>query len=457
MTEDPAARSDPPTEGIGEVRKSALAAGTIGNFVEWYDFAIYAYSAPVIATLFFPEGDRTAALLATFAIYGVAFVVRPLGSVIFGNMGDRAGRRNTLSLVVLLMGAATLLIGLLPTYGQVSVLAPVLLLVCRLTQGFSAGGEFAGSNSFIMEYAPTERRGFWASISSASTVFPSVVGATVVLLLTSTLSTGAYESWGWRVPFLIGGPLAIFGLYLRLRMEDTPAFRTLERTQSVDRVPALDAVRNYWKEMLYIFALSALQGLAFYMLSGYLVTYLIETIGLDPTTALLSNMVALGLLTVAIPLGGLLGDRIGRRPMMFAGCAIVAFLSLSAFLLAGSGTLGAAIAGQVMLALGIAFFAPGYTPAQAEIFPTRVRYSGNAISYNVAYAAFGGTAPLLSTYLVSRTGSNIAPAYYLVAVAVIVVFFVFAMPETYRLPLVREDERRPNEGARPGAVTGHPS
>ena len=268
-----------------------------------------------------------------------------------------------------------------------------------------------------------------------------MVGALVVLLLTTTLSAGAYESWGWRVPFLIGGPLAVVGLYLRLRMEDTPAFRALERTEGVDRAPALDAVRNYWREMLYIFALSALQGLAFYMLSGYLVTYLIETIGLDSTTALLSNMVALGFLTIAIPLGGLLGDRIGRKPMMFAGCAVIALLSLPAFLLVGSGTLVAAIAGQVMLALGIAFFAPGYTPAQAEIFPTRVRYSGNAISYNVAYAAFGGTAPLLSTYLVSSTGSNAAPAYYLAAVAVVVVLFVFAMPETYRIPLLREDER----------------
>lgn len=439
----------------GGVSRTALAAGTIGNFVEWYDFAIYAYSAPIIATLFFPEGNRTAALLATFAIYGVAFIVRPLGSVLFGHTGDRAGRRNTLATVVLLMGGATFVIGLLPTYGQIGLLAPVLLLLCRLTQGFSAGGEFAGSNSFIMEYAPTERRGFWASISSASTVFPSVVGALVVLLLTATLPTSAYESWGWRLPFLLGGLLAVVGLYLRLRMDDTPAFRALEGARQVDRAPILDAVRHYWREMVYIFFLSALQSLVFYTLSGYLVTYLIETIGLDPTASLLSNMVALGLLTVLIPLGGILGDRIGRRPMMFVGCVLVAVLSVPAFLLTGSGSVAAAIAGQVMLALGIAFFAPGYTPAQAEIFPTRIRYSGNAVSYNVSYAVFGGTAPLLSTFLVSQTGSNIAPAYYLTAVAVIVLFFVYAMPETYRVPLLREDERRP-QAAGPETATGHP-
>lgn len=441
MAEDPSKLSTSQTEETGEVRKAALAAGTIGNFVEWYDFAIYAYSAPVIATLFFTQSNHTAALLATFAIYGVAFFMRPLGAIIFGNMGDKVGRRNTLSVVIVLMGGSTFLMGALPTHSQIGLAAPILLLVLRLIQGFSAGGEFAGSNSFIMEYAPTQHRGFWASISSASTVIPSVFGALVVLLLTSTLSDGSYNSWGWRIPFLIGGPLALIGLYLRLRMEDTPAFLKLERTGQVDRAPALDAIRYYRKEMLYIFALSALQGLGFYILSGYMFTYLTETVGLDSTTALLSNMAALALLTLLIPLGGLLSDRVGRRSMMFGGCAVFAFLSIPAFLLANNGGLISALLGQVLLILGIAFFAPGYTPAQAEIFPTRVRYSGNAISYNVAYAVFGGTAPLVGTYLVSTTGSNIAPAFYLVAVAVIVVFFVFVMPETYRIPLLREDER----------------
>ncbi len=224
----------------GDVRSTggavrALAAGCVGNFVEWYDFAIYSYSVTIIATLFFPEGNRAAAIVAAFALYGVAFLARPVGGVFWGNLGDRIGRRTTLAVIVLIMGGATMLIGLLPTYGTIGIFAPILLALLRLVQGFSGGGEFTGSTSFISEYAPDEKRGFFASISATFTTLPSLLGGLTVFAVAALLGEATYASWGWRIPFLIGGPLALVGLFIRLRMDETPAFRQAQGERGAGR------------------------------------------------------------------------------------------------------------------------------------------------------------------------------------------------------------------------------
>ena len=315
----------------------ALSAGSIGNFVEWYDFAIYSYSVPIIATVFFPEGDRTAAILSAFALYGVAFLARPLGGVFWGNLGDKVGRRNTLAAIVLLMGGATMLIGLLPSYAQVGLLAPILLALLRLIQGFSGGGEFTGSTSFITEYAPDNRRGLFASTSATFTTLPSILGGLTVLAVTATLSSDAYSSWGWRIPFLIGGPLALVGLYIRLKMQETPAFRTVKRTEHVESVPVLEAIRHHWRNIMLIFAIASLSALGAYTLGAYFVTYLVETIGLDMSTAILANFAAFFVTVPLVPLVGMLGDRIGRKPLLFIGSVAFIVLSVPGFMIAGSG------------------------------------------------------------------------------------------------------------------------
>lgn len=415
----------------------AVAAGSVGNFVEWFDFAIYSASIPVIATQFFPKSDPTAALLATFALYGVAFLARPVGGVFWGNLGDRIGRRNVLAAVIVVMGVATMAIGLLPTYASVGVLAPVLLAVLRLVQGFSGAGEFTGSTSFITEHAPANRRGLFAAISATFTTLPAVCGALTVLAARTGMPGDTYGSWGWRLPFLVAGPLAVVGLLIRLRMDESPAFEELRRERDVERAPAREAVRHHRRSILLVFAIASLSGLGAYTLGAYFVTYLTVTVGLAPTTALLANCAAFGVTVPLVPLVGLLGDRVGRKPLLVTGCIGFIALSVPGYLIAGSGGLGAAIAGQLMLALPWTFVVSAVVVTQIEIFPTAVRYSGASIGYNLAYMVFGGTAPLVATWLVAHSGSHIAPSFYLVAVAVLVLPAVWKLPETSRLALRR--------------------
>jgi MHS family proline/betaine transporter-like MFS transporter len=442
--------------GAGEMRSTggvmrALAAGCVGNFVEWYDFAIYSYSVTIIATLFFPAGNRAAAIIAAFALYGVAFLARPVGGLFWGSLGDRIGRRNTLAVIVLIMGGATMLIGVLPTYGTIGIMAPILLALLRLIQGFSGGGEFTGSTSFISEYAPEEKRGLFASISATFTTLPSLLGGLTVFAVAAGLGEEPYAAWGWRIPFLVGGPLALVGLFIRLRMDETPAFRELkEREEQVERTPAREAIREHGSSILLVFAIASLSALGAYTLGTYFVTYLQEVVGLSRTTSIAANFLAFFVTVPLVPLVGILGDRIGRKPLLLIGTPGFILLSLPGYLLASSGTFLGAIVGQLLVALPWSFVVSAVVVIIVEIFPTRIRYSGASIGYNLGYMIFGGTAPIVATYLVSVTGSNSAPAVYLIVVAVLVLPAVLLLPETRGVDLLRGGDRaQPTESARP--------
>ncbi len=422
--------------------RRVLTSAAIGQFVEWYDFVIYAYSAAIIAKLFFPNADPTAALLSTFAIYAVGFVMRPLGGFIFGPLGDRIGRRRVLSLVILMMGAATLCIGLLPTYEQIGLLAPILLVVCRLVQGLSAAGETVGSNAFVAEHAPSDRRGLYVGFTYSFANLPPIAAALLVLLLTNVLTGEAYASWGWRIPFLIGGPLALVGLYIRHKVDESPAFQATKAARNVAASPLRDAVRDQKKAMGFSFALAAFSSLGFYTLAGYFVSYLITTVGLNSNAALISNSVALFVAFLTMIFGGHLSDRLGRKPVLIAGLVINALVCIPAYLIAAQGSLATAILGQSLLAFGCGLFWGPVGIALMELFPTRTRYSASAISYNLAYTIFGGTAPLLGTWLVMQSGSKIAPAVYMCAVSIAVLLVVLRIPETYRSSLVHAEDLR---------------
>lgn len=433
-----AAARDVATDESGLRR--VLTSAAIGQFVEWYDFVIYAYSAAIIAKLFFPNADPTAALLSTFAIYAVGFVMRPLGGFIFGPLGDRIGRRRVLSLVILMMGAATLCIGLLPTYEQIGLLAPLLLVVCRLVQGLSAAGETVGSNAFVAEHAPSDRRGLYVGFTYSFANLPPIAAALLVLLLTNVLTGEAYASWGWRIPFLIGGPLALVGLYIRHKVDESPAFQATKAARNVATSPLRDAVRDQKKAMGFSFALAAFSSLGFYTLAGYFVSYLVATVGLNSNAALISNSVALLVAFVTMILGGHLSDRLGRKPLLVAGLVINALVCIPAYLIAAQGSLITAILGQSLLAFGCGLFWGPVGIALMELFPTRTRYSASAISYNLAYTIFGGTAPLLGTWLVMQSGSKLAPAVYMCAVSIAVLVVVLRIPETYRSSLVHAED-----------------
>lgn len=445
--------------GAGETRSTgeairALAAGCVGNFVEWYDFAIYSYSITIIATLFFPEGNRTAAIIAAFALYGVAFLARPVGGVFWGSLGDRIGRRTTLAVIVLIMGGATMLIGLLPTYGTIGVLAPILLALLRLIQGFSGGGEFTGSTSFISEYAPDDKRGLFASISATFTTLPSLLGGLTVFAVAAGLGEEVYASWGWRIPFLVGGPLALVGLFIRLRMDETPAFKALkERQEQVESTPVREAIREHGRSILLVFAIASLSALGAYTLGTYFPTYLQEVVGLSRTTAIAANFLAFFVTVPLVPLVGWLGDRIGRKPLLLIGAPGFILLSVPGYMLASTGNFFLAILGQLLVALPWSFVVSAVVVIIVEIFPTRVRYSGASIGYNLGYMIFGGSAPIVATALVSATGSDIAPAIYLIVVAVLVLPAILLLPETRRLSLLRDaDKARPAGSTEPGVT-----
>jgi MHS family proline/betaine transporter-like MFS transporter len=404
-----------PADTVGGIdpatRRRVIAASFVGNFVEWFDYAVYGYLAATIATVFFPDSDRTTGLLLTFAVFAISFFVRPLGGLVWGSLGDRLGRRTALSYSILVMSAATFCIALLPSYAAVGLLSPVLLLVVRVVQGFSASGEYAGASSFLVEYAPRGRRGIYAAVVPASTAAGLLFGSLIAAGLTGLLSDPQMHSFGWRLPFLLAAPMGLVGRYIRYRLEDTPAFLALEQDDEVARTPALEMFRVHRKALLLALGAALLNAVAFYVLLSYMPTYLSEELGFGQTESFLATTVSLATYIGFIFLTGLASDRVGRRTMLLAASVMFVVFTVPAFaLLDRAGFL-------------------------AEIFPTKVRYSGFAVSFNVANAVFGGTAPFVATLLISSTGSHIAPAWYLVAAAAVSGLAVLMSPETSRDPL----------------------
>jgi MFS transporter, MHS family, proline/betaine transporter len=327
------------------------------------------------------------------------------------------------------------MIGVLPSYAQIGVLAPILLVVARLLQGFSAGGEWSGSAAFMVEYAPENKRGLYGSWQQVSIVAGLLVGSAMGGLLGTVLSEDALNAWGWRIPFILGMVVALVGLYLRLRVEDTPAFRIIEEKEEITEAPVKESFTAHWRESLTAIGFTVAWTVAYYILLTYMPTYVSETLGIPLTQALLSNAIGLVVLMALIPFTAALSDRIGRKPLLIAFSALIALLTYPLFLLASTQVLAFIVLAQVLFGVIISLFSGPGPAALVEMFPTNVRYSALGVSYNIAVAAFGGTAPFIATYLISRTGSNFSPGFYLIAAAVVTLIVVSTMKETYREPL----------------------
>ena len=417
-----------------ELRR-AVRGASVGNTVEWFDFAIYGFLAAYIADKFFPAGDDTAALLNTFAIFAAAFFMRPLGGFFFGPLGDRIGRQKVLALVILLMSGSTLAIGLVPSYESIGVFAPILLLLLRCLQGFSAGGEYGSGACFLAEYAPDRHRGFIVSFLVWSVVIGFLLGSITVTGLEALLSESAMDSYGWRIPFLLAGVLGGVGLYIRLKLGDTPEFEELRDSGEVSTSPLKEAITTSWRPILQIAGLVVVHNVGFYTVYTFLPSYFTETLGFTKTDAFISITVAsvVGLVLI-LPLGAL-SDRVGRKPLLIAGAVGFGVFAYPLFLLLTAGSLGAAVAGHAGLAALEAVFVSTSLAAGAELFATKVRSSGYSIGYNTSVALFGGTAPYVATWLTDRTGNQLAPAYYLVIAAVISLATILTMRETAGRPL----------------------
>ncbi|WP_434590128.1 glycine betaine/L-proline transporter ProP [Streptomyces sp. A5-4] len=426
--------------------KRAVKAASLGNAMEWFDFGIYSYLAVTLGHVFFPSGNDTAQLLSSFATFAVAFLVRPLGGMFFGPMGDRVGRKKVLALTMILMAIGTLAIGLIPSFASIGWWAPALLVLFRLLQGFSTGGEYGGASTFIAEYAPDKRRGFFGSFLEFGTLAGYVGAAGLVTVLTTVLGSDTMESWGWRIPFLVAGPLGLVGLYLRLKLDETPAFQKLENenaraTEAADTVETTTKddlakiFRLYWPTLILCICLVGAYNVTDYMLLSYMPTYLSDELGYSETHGLLILLAVMVFLMLIISRVGRLSDRFGRKPLLMTGMAGFLFLSLPAFLLIQQGSIPAVTIGMLMLGLSLLCMLGTMSAALPALFPTDVRYGSLSVGYNLSASLFGGTTPLVITALISVTGSNLMPAYYCMAAALIGMIAVACMKETAQKPL----------------------
>jgi MFS transporter, MHS family, proline/betaine transporter len=411
-----------PLQDQNRQKRRSTIARIIGNVLEWYDFAVFGYYAPIIGTLFFPSESKYAALIKAYGVFAAGYMMRPIGGAIFGHMGDRVGRKKALQVSILMMAIPTACLGLVPSYDRIGLAAPLILIFLRFLQGISVGGEFIGSMSFSAEIAPPNRRGYYGSLTTLSAVGGIMIGSAVATAMQGLLSQESMLSWGWRDPFLAGVAIAGFGLWIRKGMIEPPAFKKLNATENVHKSPVIQVIRHMPGRIGHAAALVVLFGGGFYMLFVWWPTYLTHMVKPAVPHALMINTIATLVLLALIPLSGYLSDRVGRKKMLVASCLSIAVISYPLFAWSDHGVFQSALMAQLIFALIFCNIQSSMPAILAEMFPTGVRYSGIALGYNLTLALVGGTAPMVCTWLVSITGDIASPAYYLMVMALVSFF-----------------------------------
>ncbi len=414
--------------------RKAASASFIGNFIEWFDYASYGYLALVISKVFFPKGDSTWALLLTLAIFAMSFILRPIGAILWGTWGDKFGRRWALSWSILLMSGATFLIAFIPSYAAIGIAAPILLLLLRMVQGFSASGEYAGAASFLAEYAPKGKRGLYTSLIPASTAVGLLVGSLFATVLTALLSDGSMAAWGWRIPFFLAGPLGLIGRYIRVHLEDSPVYNKLmeevAEKEEKTRTPLVEVIVKHWRKILIAFGVASLNATGFYLILSYMPTYLAEELDVKGTQAFLASTIALAVYIGLIFFMGHISDRVGRKRMLIIASVAFIVLTVPLFALFAGGSIYRIVLIEIAFVALLSINDGTLATFLAEVFPTNVRYTGFALSFNLANALLGGTAPMISTWLIAKTGSSLAPAYFLAFIALCALGAMIASKET---------------------------
>ncbi len=426
--------------------RKAVRGTIVGNTMEWYDIGVFGYLITTMGPVFLPKADPAVQTLFLLGTFAATFFARPLGGVVFGWLGDKIGRQKVLATTLLIMAASTFVVGLLPAYSLIGIWAAVLLVILKLIQGFSTGGEYAGATTFVSEYAPDRRRGFFASFLDMGSYIGFAVGASLVSAMQIIFGQPAMEQWGWRVPFLAAGPLGLIAIYFRNKIEESPQFQaTLDEQAAVSSGAAakdenavkgpVGVVKAYWRQILLAIILTAAANTLGYTLTSYMPTYLNEAKGYDPLHGTLLTIPVLVAMAVCIPLTGKLSDRIGRRPVLWMGAVSTVVLVVPAFLMIAIGDIWSTLVGLALIAFPVTFFVPTLASALPAIFPTASRYGGMGISYNISVAVFGGTAPFIIQGLIELSGNDMMPAYYLMVTSIIGAVAIFFLRESARRPL----------------------
>lgn len=415
--------------------RKIIIAGMLGNGLEWYDYALYAYTTLIISKLFFPTGDETVHLLATLGIFAVGFVARPFGGIFFGVIGDKFGRRKALVLSIFMMAIPTGCIGLLPTYDQIGILAPILLTLIRVLQGLSLGGAFSGSMTFLVEHAPAHQRGLVGSTSVISLVIGFMLGSVVSLAVKSTMTDVQYESWGWRIPFLLGVAIGMIGFYIRKHCDESPSYETAKREGTLSGTPVRDVFKFEMAHVVQAIGIYITVTMPFYLLSAYFMTYSENTLGRSHNEALLLNFVNMSILLVCAPLSAWISDHVGRRKVLGATAVAYLLVAYPVFSMLQQPDFGTILLAQAIFAIVVGFYIGPVPALLVEIFPTRVRYTGMSLSYNISAAVFGGTAPMVCQWLINTTGSGYSIAYYVMGCAVVSLVSLYYYRDRHAEPL----------------------
>nr|WP_129360992.1 MULTISPECIES: MFS transporter [unclassified Kocuria] len=424
---DPSTAPAPVEPDLKTVRK-AVGASAIGNATEWFDYGLYAVSTAYLSQHFFP-GDN--GQLWTLSLLALSFIMRPIGGMVWGPIGDKLGRKGVLAITIVLMAGATFFIGVLPDVNTIGVFAPILLAFLRVVQGFSSGGEYGGAATFMAEYAPDKRRGFYGSFLEFGTLAGFAFGSLIVLIGELTLGNEAMMAWGWRIPFLVAGPLGLIGWYLRSKLSESPIFEELEDTQRESSVGGgiRDLFANHFGQMAIVFGLVVAVNVVNYTLLTYMPTYLESTVGMESSTTLTVMFIAQFAMMLVMPLGGALSDKVGRKPMWFTSMIALFVLSVPMYMLMAKG-FWFALLGFAVLGL---LYIPQLSTISATfpaMFPAPVRYAGFAISYNVSTMIFGGTSPMVNEALIGATGNDLVPAFYMMGACLIGLIATLFMKET---------------------------
>jgi MHS family proline/betaine transporter-like MFS transporter len=418
-------------------QRKLVIAGLIGNVLEWYDFSVYGYFAVSIGRHFFPSEDPTTSLLAAFGVFAAGFLMRPVGAVLFGHIGDNWSRERALSLSVLAMAVPTFLIGVIPDYQQIGVTASVLLVLLRLAQGISVGGEYTTSIVFVVERSLPQRRGFMGTWCLFGTCAGTLLGSAIATLLTSVLPRDVMRAWGWRLPFIFGLAIGIVGLYIRRDLERDAKSIEPDRPGAIEglRESFLGALKTQRLAILKVIGLKATSAVGFYTLFVYMTVYYTRIVQIPKSDALAINTIALAAMLVMIPGAGALSDWVGRKPLLLAGAVGMLVFSLPLFQLLRSPKFAVILTGQLCFTVILCLFFGAEPAATAEAFPGRVRCSSAAISHNICFAVLGGTAPMVATYLIVRTQNDLSPSIYLMAAALISIIAILSLSETAKAPL----------------------